>query len=110
MQLEQLNVPVTKHDKLPDVILYWPEKNWLYLIEAVTSHGPVSPKRHRELEALLGNCTAARVYVTVFPDVDLFRKYAGEISWETEVWIADDPDHMIHFNGPKFLGPYEVGE
>ncbi|MBS1775349.1 MAG: hypothetical protein JSS64_03610, partial [Bacteroidetes bacterium] len=23
-----------------------------------------------------------------------------------EVWIADNPDHLIHFNGHKFLGAY----
>ena len=25
---------------------------------------------------------------------------------ESEVWIAEDPDHMIHFNGERVLGPY----
>jgi adenine-specific DNA-methyltransferase len=105
-ELAKLHVPVTRHDKLPDVVLFWPERNWLFLIEAVTSHGPVSPKRHREIEAMLKNCPAARVYVTAFLDVKTFRKYAGDIAWETEVWIAETADHMIHFNGPKFLGPY----
>ena len=106
-QLSKLNVPVTEHDKLPDIILYWPKRNWLFLIEAVTSHGPVSPKRHREIENMLKNCSAERVYVTAFPDAKTFRRYAGDIAWETEVWIAETPDHMIHFNGPKFLGPYQ---
>jgi adenine-specific DNA-methyltransferase len=44
--------------------------------------------------------------VTAFPDRVTFRKFAKDIAWETEVWIADNPDHMIHFNGDKFLGPY----
>jgi BsuBI/PstI restriction endonuclease len=86
--LIKLNVPVTEHDKLPDIILYWRERNWLFLIEAVTSHGPVSPKRHREIETTLKDCAAERVYVTTFLDVKAFRKYAGDIAWETEVWIA----------------------
>lgn len=101
----KLNVPITEHDKLPDIIFYWAERNWLFLIEAVTSHGPVSPKRHREIEAMLKDCPAERIYVTAFLDGKAFRKYAGDIAWETEVWIAESPDHMIHFNGPKFLGP-----
>lgn len=105
-QLKKVGVPITEHDKLPDVVLYRPDKNWLYLIEAVTSHGPVSPKRHRELEKTLSRCTADRVYITAFLDIHGFRKHAADIAWETEVWIADNPDHMIHFNGPKFLGPY----
>lgn len=102
----RLGVTLNEHDKLPDVVLFDDKRDWLFLIEAVTSHGPVSPKRHRELEMVFGKCRAARVYVTAFPDAALFRKYAAEIAWETEVWLADNPDHMIHFNGDKFLGPY----
>lgn len=104
-QLDRIGVPITEHDKLPDVVLFDPPKNWLFLIEAVTSHGPVSPKRHREIEAFLKGCKAERVYVTAFLTIGDFRKYAADIAWETEVWIAATPDHMIHFNGPKFLGP-----
>ncbi len=106
-ELARIGVPMTEHDKLPDVVLFDPARNWLFLIEAVTSHGPVSPKRHREIEALLKGCKAERVYVTAFLAISDFRKYAADIAWETEVWIAAAPDHMIHFNGPKFLGPYK---
>jgi len=90
-ELTKLSVPVTEHDKLPDVILYWQERNWLFLVEVVTSHGPVSPKRHHEIEAMLRTCPAERVYVTAFHDLKTFRKYAGEIAWETEVWVAATP-------------------
>lgn len=106
-RLRALQVPITEHDKLPDVVLYLPSKNWLFLIEAVTTHGPVSPKRHAELEAVLAECSAARVYVTAFLNTSDFKQYLPDIAWETEVWIADKPDHMVHFNGPKFLGPYD---
>jgi BsuBI/PstI restriction endonuclease domain/BsuBI/PstI restriction endonuclease HTH domain len=105
-KLTKLGVPITEHDKLPDIVLYDPKKRWLFMIEEVTSHGPASPKRHREIESFLGNCPAERVYVTAFLSIADFRKYAADIAWETEVWIAATPDHMIHFNGPKFLGPY----
>lgn len=104
--LKSLSIPTMSHDKLPDVVLYETGRNWLFLIEAVTSHGPVSPKRHAELEQMLKDCTADRVYVTAFTDFADFKKYAADIVWESEVWIADFPDHMIHFNGGKFLGPY----
>jgi adenine-specific DNA-methyltransferase len=106
-RLEQLGVPITTHDKLPDVILYQEDKNWLYLIEAVTSHGPVSHKRKYELEKLLQHCTAQPMYVTAFPDAREFRRHAAEVAWETEVWIAETPEHMIHYNGDKFAGPHE---
>ncbi len=104
--LDQLSIPEMNHDKLPDVVLYDSQRNWSFLIEAVTTHGPVSPKRHAELEAALKDCSAGRVYVTAFMDFAAFKKYASDIVWESEVWIADFPDHMIHFNGDKFLGPY----
>jgi adenine-specific DNA-methyltransferase len=102
----ELGVPVSDHGKLPDIVLHDEDKNWLYLIEAVTSHGPVSPKRHVELEVLFNNCTAGRVYVSAFPNVVTFKKFISEIAWETEVWIAKNPSHLIHFNGNKFLGPH----
>ena len=104
--LAELGVPITKHDKLPDVLLYDSSKGWLFLVEAVTSHGPVSPKRHAEMEKVLKDCVADRVYVTAFLTLADFRRSAGDIAWETEVWIAENPDHMIHYNGAKFLGPY----
>jgi type II restriction enzyme len=103
--LRKLCVPITKHDKLPDVLLYDETRNWLFLIEAVTSHGPVSPKRKLEMERELKSCTAERIYVSAFPDFKEFRRHIDNIAWETEVWIAENPDHMIHFNGDKFLGP-----
>lgn len=103
--LEHLGVPITKHDKLPDVALYLEERNWLLLIEAVTSHGPVSPKRRFELEEVLASCTADRVYISAFHNFREFRRHVADIAWETEVWLAETPDHLIHFNGEKFLGP-----
>ena len=106
-KLDQLGVPFTEHDKLPDIVLYDEERNWLFLVEAVTSHGPVSPKRVEELEYSFRDCTATRIYVSAFPDFRQFRQHLRHIAWETEVWVAEIPDHMIHFNGDKFLGPKE---
>lgn len=105
--LESLGVPPMSHDKLPDVVVYDEDRKWLFLIEAVTSHGPVSPKRWVELEEAFIGCSVGLVYVTAFPDRAEFRKNAADIAWETEVWIANNPDHMIHFNGDRFLGPHE---
>lgn len=104
--LLKLGVPPMSHDKLPDVVVYDTDKKWLFLIEAVTSRGPVSPKRWLELEGALKDCKVGRVYVTAFPDQKEFRKHAADIAWESEVWLADNPDHMIHFNGDRFLGPH----
>lgn len=103
--LKELGIPVNQHSKLPDVIIYDHTKNWLFLIEAVTSHGPVSPKRVVELEEFLKNCKAGKIYVTAFPDFAEFKKHSNNIAWETEVWLADVPEHMIHFNGDRFMGP-----
>jgi hypothetical protein len=103
--LKKLGIPIDQHSKLPDVVIYDEVKNWLFLIEAVTSHGPVSSKRMMELEEFLAHCKAGKVYVTAFPDFHEFKKHSTNIAWETEVWLVDTPDHMIHFNGDKFMGP-----
>ena len=98
---------VQKHGKMPDVILYVEDKQWLVLVEAVTSHGPVDSKRYIELEKLFENVTASKVYISAFPDKKTFIQYAQDIAWETEAWISDNPSHMIHFNGDKFIGPHK---
>ena len=105
-RLEELGVTVDRKGKLPDVVLYWQEKDWLFLIESVTSHGPVDGKRQGELSKLFKHAKPGLVYVTAFPGRKEMTKYLSEISWETEVWTADAPTHMIHFNGDRFLGPH----
>lgn len=104
--LKALGVSMDSHGKMPDVVVYRPSKNWLILIEAVTSHGPVDPKRRAELAKLFSKSKAGLVYVTAFLTRKAMVKYLGDISWETEVWVAESPEHMIHFNGERFLGPY----
>jgi type II restriction enzyme len=105
-RLSELGFFELAHDMLPDVVAYSREKHWLYLIEAVHSANPINRLRHIKLERLTAKCIAPRVYVSVFKDRLAFRKWVADISWETEVWIADSPDHLIHFNGEKFLGPF----
>jgi hypothetical protein len=105
--LTVLGLEIEEHGKMPDVAVHHTEKNWLVLIEAVTSHGPVNPKRRRELKELFSRSTAGLVFVTAFLDRRAMLKYLNDISWETEVWVADSPTHLIHFNGERFLGPYE---
>ena len=105
--LKKLGVVVDTHGKMPDAVLYYPDQYWLLLIEAVTSHGPVNPKRRIELKRLFKGAKPGLVYVTAFPTRTEMTRYLGDISWETEVWVADTPTHLIHFNGERFLGPYE---
>ncbi len=104
--LANLGVRVDDHGKMPDAVIYYPDKDWLILAEAVTSHGPVDPKRHQELIQLFKDSRPGLVFVSAFPEQRTFSKYVEMISWETEVWIADHPSHLIHFNGARFLGPY----
>ena len=102
-----LGVHLDQHGKMPDVIVYIESKDWLVLIEAVTSHGPVDIKRHNELKALFKGSRAGLVFVTAFESRKSAFKYLTQIAWETEVWCSDEPDHLIHFNGERFLGPYQ---
>ena len=105
--LTKLGVDIEEHGKMVDVVVHHTEKNWLVLIEAVTSHGPINPKRRLELQKLFAGSKAGLVYVTAFLNRHTMLKYLDDISWETEVWIADSPTHLIHFNGERFLGPYD---
>jgi hypothetical protein len=105
--LSSLGVAVDNHGKMPDVILYYPEKDWLVLAESVTSHGPVDGKRYEELSTMFASATCGLVYITALPSRSLLSKYLPVIAWETEVWVSESPSHLIHFNGDKFLGPHE---
>ena len=110
-RLQELGVFSLRHGKLPDVVAYSRVKNWLFLIEAVTTANPVTEIRRLTLDRLLEkSCKADRVYVSAFPDRTTFRKFAADVAWETEVWVADAPGHMVHFNGDKFLGPYVAAD
>ncbi|GAB1512487.1 BsuBI/PstI family type II restriction endonuclease [Actinophytocola sp. KF-1] len=104
--LEELGIVVDDHGKMPDLVVYLRDKNWLVLLEAVKSHGPVDAKRHGELQTLFAGSSAGLVFVTCFPTRTEMRKFLDKIAWETEVWCADAPTHMIHFDGERFLGPY----
>jgi len=104
--LRSLGVSVNQHGKMPDLVVYLRDRNWLVLLEAASSHGPVDAKRHSELAGLFACSSAGLVFVSCFPDRREMRKYLAEIAWETEVWCADNPTHLIHFNGERFLGPY----
>lgn len=105
--LAEFGVDVDAHGKMPDVVLHYLDRNWLLLVEAVTSHGPVDAKRHGELAQLFAGSRAGLVYVTAFPTRAVMSRYLGEIAWGTEVWVADAPSHLVHFNGVRFLGPYD---
>lgn len=104
-KLAALGFEITLHDKMPDVVLYREDVDWIYFIESVTSVGPMSPKRILEIETMTKNVTSGKIYITAFPDVKTFKKFTEELAWETEVWLSDMPDHMIHLNGDKFIGP-----
>ena len=108
--LQKLGVNIERHGKMPDVLLYCTERNWLILVESVTSHGPVDSKRHEELRKVFSGSSAGLVYVTAFPNRTLLSRYLPKIAWETEVWVAEAPTHLIHFNGTRFLGPYPRGD
>ena len=103
--LKKLKISMGDHEKLPDVILYQKEKKWIYFIEAVTSVGPISPKRIVEITDMTKNCKLGKIYVTAFIDMKTFKKFTEQLAWETEVWLSEMPDHMIHLNGDKFMGP-----
>lgn len=105
-RLQEIGLPQLKHDTLPDVVILDNERGWLFLIEAVHSANPMTQLRHLTMEKLTAGCRYGKVYVSAFHDRDSFRKWVVNLSWETEVWLASEPTHLIHFNGDRFLGPH----
>ncbi|HEY8009668.1 MAG TPA: BsuBI/PstI family type II restriction endonuclease [Rudaea sp.] len=105
--LAALGAELDSHGKMPDVVIHDTAKGWILLCEAVTSHGPVNAKRHEELKRLFSTVRLGLVFVTAFPTRKVMSKYLNDIAWESEVWCADAPDHLVHFDGERFLGPYE---
>lgn len=104
-KLSELGINMQEHTKLPDVVLYKEDKNWIYFVESVTSVGPINDKRIIEIGEMTQKCKSGKIYVTAFLDRETFRKFAHDIAFETEVWIANRPEHMIHYNGDRFFGP-----
>lgn len=104
-KLKELGFEITLHDKMPDVVLYREDKDWIYFVESVTSVGPMDPKRILEIEEMTKDVTAGKIFVTAFLDFKTYKKFAEELAWETEIWIAEMPEHMIHLNGDRFMGP-----
>lgn len=104
-KLKALGFEITLHDKMPDVVLYREDENWIYFVESVTSVGPMDPKRILEITEMTKDVTAGKIFVTAFLDFKTYKKFAEELAWETEVWIAEMPDHMIHLDGDRFMGP-----
>lgn len=104
-KLTGLGFEITLHDKMPDVVLYREDKNWIYFVESVTSVGPMDSKRILEITEMTQGVSAGKIFVTAFLDFKTYKKFSTELAWETEVWIAEMPEHMIHLNGDKFLGP-----
>jgi hypothetical protein len=108
--LTKLGLNQIAHDMLPDIVLLDTKNRWLLLIEAVHSSNPVSKLRHLALEEFTAGCKLPKVFVSVFATRKEFKRWVFDISWETEVWLADAPDHLIHFNGDRYLGPHPAPE
>ena len=104
--LEGLGVVIAPSAKMPDVVVHDTKRNWLLLVEAVTSAGAVDWKRRNELKELFKGCKAGLIFVTAFETRRAMQTFLPLISWETEVWVAEAPEHLIHFDGERFLGPY----
>lgn len=104
--LQQLHITL-EHGTLPDVVAYSSEKNLLFLIEAYHSSNPMNDARVRQLRQLVADSDVNVVFVTAFLSKTEGLKHVKEIAWETEVWFANEPNHMMHLNGYKFLEAYK---
>jgi adenine-specific DNA-methyltransferase len=89
----------------PDVVIHDLERDWLFLVDAVTSDRYMDETRRGLLTDQFAHSGKSLVFFSAFADRDIFSRFAAFIAWETGVWIASEPGHMIHYNGRRFLGP-----
>lgn len=92
--------------RLPDIVVYIKETNCVFLIEAAACNLPINEERREELLKMFENLSAGLVFVTAFASRKAMAEHFSEIAWGTEAWLADSPDHLIHFNGGELSGPY----
>ena len=102
----RLGVHIDSAAKMPDVVVHDSKREWLIIGEAVTSGGVIDGKRRQELKKLFDGFRSGLVFVTAFESRDVMGRFLNHIAWETEVWIAEDPNHVVHFNGERFIRPY----
>ncbi len=101
--LQRLGVPINKVDKLPDAVLHLPKRRLLILLELNT---PITTKQRNQIERLLAECSTMREYVSALSDWQAYSRAGNSFAWDTHVWLAEVPEHMMHYNGMKFLGPH----
>ncbi len=104
--LTSLGIGDISRGKLPDIVAYSEVKDWIFLIEAYHSSNPITPERKYQLEQMMRSSASKCIFVTAFNNHDAYHSCPEDIAWETEIWIATEPDHMIHRNGHRFMGPY----
>lgn len=104
-KIDELDIEVFDNAALPDVVLYDKEKDWVYFIEAVTSVGPMSAERVYRLKKSCEKCNSGLIFVTAFSTMKKCKEKIMDLAWDTEIWVAEEPDHMIHLNGDRFIGP-----
>lgn len=105
-KLKELGVQDLSQGKLPDIVAYSKEKDWVYLIEAYHTSNPITLERRYELEEIFTDVADKCIYVTAFESNSAYHNCTEELAWETEVWIVTEPDHLMHRNGFRFMGPY----
>jgi hypothetical protein len=101
--LQRLGIPIEKLEKLPDAVLHLPKRNLLILL---TLNAPITTKQRNRIERWLAECMAKREYVSALSDWQALSRAGNSFAWDTHVWLAEEPEHMIHWNGEKFLGPH----
>jgi len=94
---------IEEKKKLPDVLLVDKKRSRMFVIEIIASGGAINHRRLAHLSELFENWKVKKVFVSVFRDKESFKKFALDIAWDTEVWIASQPQHLIHFDGSKWL-------
>lgn len=105
-RLDELGIHVlSQSGNLPDIIIYDSQENCVIFIEAYHSTGPFTLDRVNAIKALC-HCREGMeaAFITAFDTTTKMLKHYKEVAWDTEIWSADEPTHLVHKNGDKFIG------
>ena len=72
---------------------------------AYTSTGELTIERVSKIKEYCKDCPKdiEIIFVTAFQTMKKCQQKFLSIAWDTEIWVAEEPTHMIHKNGNKFL-------
>ena len=93
-----LELPLPEGIDLPNIVLLQRKLSRMFLVEVIGAGGLLNSTRCAELRRGLRGFRLKLVFITASASRSELRDRLHEIAWQTHVWIANEPNHIIHFD------------